>query len=148
MKKKYKKAKYVLKRGKSGKLKKYLPTVLAVVFLVLLRYCVYLISESNKNNTDDVSYSGVIEFCDCASRTIKGNDYSFINTILSEFCSGYGNVRVNLNRISALTPEETASYTFENGNHPDVIRSVIGDYRAQNDGALQDERLTEKLTGM
>lgn len=148
MRRKYKKRKRPFHGVQKETLKKFLPSILAVAFLLAVRLSVFMLSEAGSPKSPQSAYKGVIDFYDTTARTIKGNDYSFINTILSDFCEGYDTLRIDLSRISRLTPEETASYAFYNGAHPDVMRSKIGSFEAGLNNALRDEELAAHLDSL
>ncbi len=91
------------------------------------------------------SYSGVIDFWDTSSTTIKGNKYSVIRTICSEYSERYNSLIINFTSLSERSATEEIILNAQRGNIPDVMRLKTGDYAANENLALSSAELSEKI---
>lgn len=94
------------------------------------------VSFNEKQNDTIEEYKGVIKVWDIATTTIKGSKYSFMNTILSEFCENYSNLRLEFYKIPSTSDEQAIEESLQSASGPDVIRSDIKGYDTTNDGVL------------
>ncbi len=94
----------------------------------------------------ETEYSGLLDFWDIASVTVKGSKYSFQQTVCSEFARKYSSFKINFTALSSLSPEETITLNSQRGHLPDVIRTKIGSFELDPVLAIHDEDFCAELS--
>lgn len=137
MKKYYKRT---IEKKKSKISPRTLVSLVVLLILCIVRLAVIPYAETQMALPEPkTEFSGLLDFWDIASVTVKGSKYSFQQTICSEFAQKYSSFKINFTALSSLSPEETITLNSQKGHLPDVIRTKVGSFELDPVLAIKDE---------